>query len=279
MKILVADDDSVVRTIVARVASDAGYELVEAENGLDAIEALERDDPDVLITDLRMPVLDGFELVQTVRASVAHRAMPIVCLSSVSDREAIMRLAEMGITDYVLKPIKPRDLADRLRAVVAKHGSWKAGRDARVGPTEPPSILVIDPDLGFHGFVESALSPDFTVLSAPSGAAGVTTFRARTPRMTAVLIAEGLQLLDEQRVAALLRRLAADDGIDAPTLLLVSAEGAIGHEKAAAFDGVIQRSLVLDDFLAATAQWLPKPSSAAPAESVGEPVDVAVTAA
>lgn len=258
MKILVADDDPLVRAVVARVASQAAYDLVEAENGLVALDSVERDDPDVLITDLRMPVLDGFELVQTVRASARHRAMPIMCLSAVSDRDAITRLAEMGITDYILKPIRPRDLADRLQAVVTKYAEWKIARDEPVEATSFPAVLVIDPDVAFHAFVESTLAPDYSVLAAPTGATGVTMFRARNPRVSTVLIAEGLNLLDEQRVAALLRRLAAEDGMPAPTVLLVSSRDEVSSDKAAVFDGVVRRSDVATDFLAATTQWIPK---------------------
>jgi len=272
MKILIADDDPIVRAVVARVVRQSADDLIEAENGLDALQAIERDDPDVLITDLQMPVLDGFELVQTVRASLRHRTMPIVCLSSVSDRDAIARLAEMGITDYVLKPIRPRDLADRLRIVVTKHGRWKLERDASpVGGQ--PGVLIIDPDAPFRALVTLALAPDFSVVEAPTGAAGVTAFRARTPRMATVLISEGLQLLDEERVAALLRRLAVDHGEMPPTVILVSASKSVSDGKAAGFDGVIRRTLVLGDFIAAASRWLPKaaaerPGAAAPVAPV-----------
>lgn len=263
MKILIADDDPIVRAVVARVVRQSSDDLIETENGLDALQAIERDDPDVLITDLQMPVLDGFELVQTVRASVRHRAMPIVCLSSVSDRDAIARLAEMGITDYVLKPIRPRDLAERLRMVVTKHGKWKLERDSSPS-TATPAVLIIDPDAAFRSLVALALAPDFVVIEAPTGAAGVTAFRTRTPRIATVLISEGLQLLDEERVTGLLRRLAVDESATPPTVILVSASESVSSEKAAGFDGVIRRTLVSGDFLAAAARWLPKAADERP---------------
>lgn len=273
MKILIADDDPIVRAVVARVVRQSSDDLIEAENGLDALQAIERDDPDVLITDLQMPVLDGFELVQTVRASVRHRTMPIVCLSSVSDREAIARLAEMGITDYVLKPIRPRDLADRLRTVITKHGRWKLDRDAAPSSTAP-GVLIIDPDAQFRSLVALALSPDFAVVEAPTGAAGVTAFRTGTPRPATVLISEGLQLLDEERVTSLLRRLAVDEGGTPPTVILVSASESVSDQKATGFDGVIRRTLVPGDFLAAASRWFTKASAERPgaAAPVARPV-------
>ncbi len=267
MKILIADDDPIVRVVVKRVVHQAGFDIIEAENGLDALQAIERDDPDVLITDLKMPVLDGFELVQTLRASARHRALPIVCLSSVSDIEAITRLAELGITNYLLKPIRPRDLADRLRTVTANGGQWKLSR-APAAATAPPSVLVIDSDAGFRALVASALTPEFSVIGAPTGAAGVAACRARTPRVTVVFISEGLHLLDEERVAGLLRRMATEEGSTPPTVILVSAPDEVSDEKAAAFDGVIRRSLVPSEFLTAVAPWLSKSAVPEPGASL-----------
>jgi hypothetical protein len=85
----------------------------------------------------------------------------------------------------------------------------------------------------------------------------VTLFRAQTARVAAVLVAEGLELLDEERVVNVLRRLATEQGTTLPSMLLVHADSA-APEKSAAFDGAIQRTAVAEDFLSAVAQWLPK---------------------
>jgi PleD family two-component response regulator len=256
MQILIADDDPIVRAVVERVVQLANYDLLEAVNGRDALAIIEREDPDVLITDLQMPILDGFGLVEAVRASARHRALPIVCLSSVNDLDAITRLAEMGISDYVLKPIRPRDLSDRLRTAISKSAHWKASREVPI-VTAAPAVLVVDPDQAFRSLVAGALAPNFTVVGAPTGAAAVTAFRARTSRITTVLISEGLQLLDEERLAALLRRLATDEDVAPPIVLLVSTSESVDQAKAG-FDGAIRRSLVAEEFRATIAPWLGK---------------------
>lgn len=269
MKILIADDDPIVRAVVQRIISLLAYDLIETDNGLDAFQLIERDDPDILITDLRMPGLDGFELVQKVRAAPRHRAMPIVCLSSVSDQDAVARLAEMGITDYVLKPIKPRNLADRLRTVATRHGHWKYARDAALATTSSPGVLVIDPDAAFRAVVVSALGKNFSVVEAPTGAAAVAAFRAGTPPITIALISEGLQLLGEARVAELLRTIAAEEGVTPPTVILVSAQESVADDKAAGFDGVMRRTLVPAEFLDAAAPWIKPPGKPGRRKSVG----------
>jgi DNA-binding response OmpR family regulator len=129
MKVLVADDDEVVRVFVQRVAEHEGYDVLVAENGRAALTAVESEDPDLLITDLRMPELDGFGLIEQVRARPRHRRLPVICLSSVNQRADIETLIRAGISDYVLKPVKAGDLADRLRVVTRRERYWKAQRD------------------------------------------------------------------------------------------------------------------------------------------------------
>jgi two-component system cell cycle response regulator len=269
MKILIVDDDPIVRVIVQRVVSQLGHESVEAEDGLAALGMLETEDPDVLVTDVRMPILDGFELVAGVRATSRHRDMPIVCLSAVADREAITRLAALGITDYLLKPIRPRDLLERLTSVIAKHGAWKLERDSPDAERVAPVVLVIDADADFRSMVASALAPEFEVVQAISGTNGGARFRSQTGRVAAAIVSEGLEFLDEERSATLIRDLASQRGVRPPVILLVSAADAatIAPEKAARFDGVVRRTAVPDEFLAAVAPWLPKRSVVPPVDA------------
>jgi DNA-binding response OmpR family regulator len=129
MKILISDDDPVMRMFVRRAAEHASHDVVLAEHGREALQLLETEDPDLLITDLQMPELDGFGLISAVRDLPRHRAMPIICLSSVNDRDRIASLISQGIADYVLKPVRPADFIDRLRAVTPRARSWKTSRD------------------------------------------------------------------------------------------------------------------------------------------------------
>lgn len=129
MKIVIAEDDAVVRALLHRVAEFDRHDAFLAEDGRQALEIIEREDPDMLITDLRMPELDGFGLIDALRALPKHRRMPIICLSSVNSSEDVSALIERGISDYVLKPARPADLAQRIRAVAARERYWKANRE------------------------------------------------------------------------------------------------------------------------------------------------------
>jgi DNA-binding response OmpR family regulator len=128
MKILICDDDEVIRAFVQRVVEHQRHDALLAANGREALEIVQREDPDLLITDLRMPDVDGAELIKAVRAIPYHEHMPVVCLSSVSSRDDVARLIQLGISDYVLKPVRPGDLAERIRAVLVRERDWKTIR-------------------------------------------------------------------------------------------------------------------------------------------------------
>lgn len=131
MRTLVVDDDEIVRIFVQRVAEHAGHEVHLATNGREALELVESLDPDLLITDLNMPEMDGFQLIESVRAMPGFKFLPIICLSSVNQRGDIETLIGYGISSYVLKPVKPADLADRLRIVTSRERSWKLSRETQ----------------------------------------------------------------------------------------------------------------------------------------------------
>lgn len=80
MKILVAEDDLVTREILKRVLMPLADAIVEASNGVEALELIETEDPDFLFTDLQMPLLDGLAVVEAVRGSKSRSKLPIVCI-------------------------------------------------------------------------------------------------------------------------------------------------------------------------------------------------------
>jgi DNA-binding response OmpR family regulator len=89
---------------------------------------LDSEDPDLLITDLHMPELDGFGLINAIRELPRHCEMPIICLSSINDRDEVAKLIATGIAGHVLKPVRPREFLDRIQAIAPRAGAWKAAR-------------------------------------------------------------------------------------------------------------------------------------------------------
>ncbi len=117
-KILVVDDDASVREMLDDFLSGLGYEVVTAENGLKALELIIEDDFDMLITDLQMPVMDGYSLVMRVRDVLHLKKMPILMMSALSSEEQLKKSAELvGKKKINFLMPKPLPLADLRRII------------------------------------------------------------------------------------------------------------------------------------------------------------------
>jgi CheY-like chemotaxis protein len=113
--ILVVDDDPIMRELLRIHLSNAGYEVRVAKDGLEAGYAVLRNRPALIISDVNMPHLDGFEFIAAMRAEPQLRGIPVIFLTSATDSEH--RGKELGAVGYVAKPIR----ADKLLSLVAAH--------------------------------------------------------------------------------------------------------------------------------------------------------------
>jgi CheY-like chemotaxis protein len=116
--ILVADDDDDVRELVVFRLERAGYQVVTASDGQEAVEvALERP-PDVCVIDVMMPKLDGYEVTERLRASPGLAEVPIMLLTASVQEAAVNRGFEAGASDYIKKPFSPHELVERIAAAL-----------------------------------------------------------------------------------------------------------------------------------------------------------------
>lgn len=113
--ILVVDDDRSTRRVSKKALEQNMYEVVEAENGLAALDAFEKYRPDLVLLDVVMPHMDGYEACRRIRACPAGAAVPIIIITGSVDFEAIGEAYEAGATDFFAKPINKRILRERVR--------------------------------------------------------------------------------------------------------------------------------------------------------------------
>lgn len=106
-RILVVDDSSTVREMVTFVLKDTKFELVEAEDGLEAFEIAKKKQFDLVITDLNMPNMNGLELTEALRNLKGFRDIPILMLSTEADPLLKKQGKDLGLTGRVLKPLSP----------------------------------------------------------------------------------------------------------------------------------------------------------------------------
>jgi two-component system chemotaxis response regulator CheY len=109
-KIMTVDDSASVRQMVSFTLKEAGYEVVEASDGMDALNKLNGISVNMIITDLNMPNLDGIGLIKSVRASVQHKFVPIIMLTTESQDGKKLEGKAAGATGWIVKPFKPEQL-------------------------------------------------------------------------------------------------------------------------------------------------------------------------
>jgi two-component system chemotaxis response regulator CheY len=117
--ILTVDDSRTMRDMLMLALKDAGYRVVQAEDGVHGLEVLQAERPDIVITDINMPRMDGFGFIEGMRADPDHKATPVLVLTTESDAAKKQRAREAGATGWIVKPFDPAKLVDAVRRVAA----------------------------------------------------------------------------------------------------------------------------------------------------------------
>lgn len=108
--ILIAEDSASVRKFISLSLKMLGYELIIAEDGMDALEKLPLQKVDLVITDLNMPNIDGYKLIRTIRQNEDYQDLPIIILSSLSSDEDVEEGLNAGANSYLIKPFNTRKI-------------------------------------------------------------------------------------------------------------------------------------------------------------------------
>jgi class 3 adenylate cyclase len=119
-RLLLVDDNKVNRLLLARTLELAGHRVASAENGRVALEMLRRDGYDLLLLDIEMPEMDGFQVLEQVRGDLALRDVPVIVTSSLEGLDSVVRCIELGAEDYLTKPVNPVLLKARIGASLEK---------------------------------------------------------------------------------------------------------------------------------------------------------------
>jgi two-component system chemotaxis response regulator CheY len=115
-KVLSVDDSGVMRRIIGRTVDVLGYGFLEASNGLEGMDVLAKNHKDIalIILDVNMPEMDGFEFLEKIKANEDFKSIPVMMLTTESERGKIIQAIKAGAVNYICKPFKPEDLTVKI---------------------------------------------------------------------------------------------------------------------------------------------------------------------
>jgi two-component system, OmpR family, response regulator MtrA len=152
--LLFIEDDDSIRLALRLALEDEGYEVREAADGRSGLEAFAADEPDLVLLDLRLPDIGGFEVCRQLRS---NSIVPIIIVTAQTDTYDLVAGLEAGADDYVTKPVVPKELAARIRAALRRvqlHESPSTTRASRFGDVE----LRREQGIALKGGVELSLT-------------------------------------------------------------------------------------------------------------------------
>ncbi|MEH0844975.1 ATP-binding protein [Micromonospora sp. CPCC 205711] len=139
-RILVADDNADMRAYLTRLLTERGWQVQTVGNGREALAAIRRDPPALLLTDVMMPEVDGFALVRALRGRPETRALPVLVLSARAGADAAAEGLDLGADDYLVKPFTAADLVARVRAALHAAARRRSATPADgAEPLSPPA--------------------------------------------------------------------------------------------------------------------------------------------
>ena len=118
MNILIVDDEGLIRNVIKEYCNNEGYNVLEAEDGLKAIDIVQRNNIDIVILDIMMPNLDGFSACKEIKQI---KNIPIIILSARKEEYDKLVGFDLGIDDYITKPFSPKELMARIKAVLKRN--------------------------------------------------------------------------------------------------------------------------------------------------------------
>ena len=139
--ILIVDDEARMRRFIQMNLELEGYRVIEGENGLEAIDKVREDLPDLVLMDVMMPEMDGFEALEIIRET---STVPVIMLTVRDDESDKVKGLELGADDYITKPFSPRELSSRVKAVLRRVDMGASGSTSASSLIKVDDYLQID---------------------------------------------------------------------------------------------------------------------------------------
>ncbi len=120
--VLVAEDQEHIRALIEYKLRNSGYSVVSVSDGITALEKIRELKPDIILLDVMMPLMTGFEVLSALKEDQLLKTIPVLLVTAQSKEDEILRGLSMGADDYITKPFSPNELAARVKTVLLRRG-------------------------------------------------------------------------------------------------------------------------------------------------------------
>lgn len=205
--VLTVDDSKVVRSMVSRYIKPWGCQVIEAADGKEGVAAAREHQPDLILLDITMPVMDGREALAELRKDAVCKSIPVIMLTAESGKDIVIEVAKLGVDGYIVKPFQKETFEKGVSKVLGdpSEASVEAGKASSAAGSDAPldygSVLVVDDSERVLDAARAALEQGMKVLTATSGKEALDRYREGRPAVVVVDLAmpgmDGFQTLEQ----------------------------------------------------------------------------------
>src|SRR5688572_5378158 len=143
LKILTVDDSRTIRLIVGKAFKSFDCEVLEAQNGVEGLAVASKEKPDIIVLDITMPIMDGYETLTKLKSDPELKSIPVIMLTAEAGKDNVLRIAKLGVRDYLIKPFKEELVVERVGRIIDLKPKGQAQVKAKRFD-DPLNVLVVD---------------------------------------------------------------------------------------------------------------------------------------
>jgi two-component system, cell cycle response regulator len=199
-KVLTIDDSQTIRTIISKHLAQFPVRVFEAENGEEGVDCARENNPDLILLDYNMPIMDGYHTLVELRSDPGLKSIPVVMVTTETSKETVVKLLKLGLNDYIAKPFTREVLLKKINPLLGLYNGEEipSGLSPGVSPEKPfsreisedqtagmvegssPAVLVVDDKSGVREMLKEYLSERFDIVMADGGRAALAAMAQRS---------------------------------------------------------------------------------------------------
>jgi DNA-binding NarL/FixJ family response regulator len=251
MRILIVDDEESTRFYLKRlILKKFGFKVAEASNGIEALDSIQKEVPDIVFLDISMPQMDGIECLRQIRRDPATDSLPVVIMTAHNDATTVNEFLQLGIFAYILKPFGYYQTFDKLKEILgglksrSQQKKEEKVEDKLLAGIKRQKIVLADSDQGFRTFFKQLLNNQFRIAEAKDEVECAKAALNTNPDI--IIISDNLKTKNE---VELIKKLRETNTKSELKIFLCRDINESFKTNQDLFDGVIQKSFLTDSFM------------------------------